>query len=171
MGKKIKHSAIIIACGLALLLVFSRLTSVGLAVDEEEAENAINQTERALGAAYTAVVEASNAGADISLLLTRLTEGGNYLSEAQTAFRQEDYEKAVSDSLECINAVSNVVEEATRLREEAKTAYNNRLLLTSAGSGVGLAIFIIAALLGWRYLKRKHTQKLLGMKPVLEETR
>ena len=171
MGNKNNRLVLLIACGLTLMLVFSWLTPTSLAVDAEEAKSAIDQAERDLGAAYTAVVEASNAGADINPQLTKLTEAGNYLSEAQAAFKEGAFEKAIQGSQDCRNTVSDVLDDAARLKEEAKTASSDRLILTSAASGVGLAVFIVAAFFGWRFLKRRYTQKLLGMKPVLEETR
>jgi len=160
----------------AVCLSVSMLLAVWLvpacfAVDAVEASGAIGQAERDLGSAYVVVAEAEGAGADVSVLLNKLGSAGDFLSEAYVAFRAGDYGNASLFAMECNHVVSGVAGDAARLKLDAERARSDRLLLTSAGSGVGLVLLLVLGFSGWRFLKRRYHKRVLDMKPHVEGTR
>ncbi len=161
----------LVACVLVLVLCVSWLAPVCFAVDAGETKSALDQAERDLSGAYKAVVEASNAGADVNSMLTKLTEAGEFFSEALAAFSEGEYGSAFQRSQECSSTVRGLVDDAMRSREEAVKANNEHVMLTATGSGVGFTFLVVGAFFGWRFLKRRYTKQLLGLKPVLEENR
>ena len=158
-----------IVCAFALTLVFAWLTPNCFAIGSEEANSALSQAERDLGSAYGAVLAASNAGADVDSLLTKLADAGNYLSEAHAAFKEGTNEIAFQLSLDCSNTLNELTEDATILKAGAEKANSENFILTAAGSGAGLAVLVTVAFFGWRFLSRRYAQKLLDMIPTVEE--
>src|SRR4030042_446432 len=62
---------------------------------ESEATLASNDADGAVALAYTATLKAKNAGANVSDLLTRLDEAGEFLAQAHMAYRSGDFDGAI----------------------------------------------------------------------------
>ena len=157
-------------CLAVFLLVAVLVVPVCFAVDSEEAINAISQAEMDLGSAYTSIVEAEGAGADVSVLLSKLNTAGVFLSEAYSEYRSADYENAGSLALECIHAVDGISDDAVRLKADSERARSDVLTLSAALSGVGLVLLLVFGFLGWRFLKRWYFRQVLKKKPQVEGT-
>ena len=168
MRKRNKQQQFIV-CAFAIALVFAWLTPNCFAISSEEANSALSQAQRDLGSAYDAVLAASNAGVDVNSLLIKLSEAGNYLSEAHAAFKEGTYEIALQLSLDCSNTLNELTEDATILKADAEKANSENFILTAAGSGAGLAVLVTVAFFGWRFLSRRYAQKLLDLTPTVEE--
>jgi hypothetical protein len=119
--------------------------------------------------AYEATATAEAAGANIEALLAKLELAGEYLSEAQVRFKVCDYESALMFAEDCSTLVEGLADQATRLSIDAKKAEDDGLFLTAAVSGIGLALFLLLAFLGWRVLKRRYLRQVLEMQPEVEE--
>lgn len=137
------------------------------AVDSAEAISVLNQAEDDLGSAFVAVSEAEVAGADVSALLSKLSNAGDTLSEGYAAFRIADYEGAFALANECGAAIKGIVSEAVQLKADAENAKMDRLVFAGVASGVGLLLLVVLGFLGWRLLKRWYYRRVLDMKPEL----
>ncbi|MCW4045322.1 MAG: hypothetical protein NWE94_07395 [Candidatus Bathyarchaeota archaeon] len=158
----------ILAC-LALIVVSAVwLIPAGSALSAEETSAAINQAENDLTSAYTAVVEAETAGADVSALLNPLQSAGAFLSQAYVAFKTADYERAHVLAAECARTLGGVAEDAATLKANAEKARFNKLLLSAVVSSVGLILFLFIGLLGWKFLKKRYINQALNLKPEAE---
>jgi hypothetical protein len=164
-GETSKHKTAIV---LLFLLAISQLIPIGLAVNSDEASEAIGQADRNLGSAYVAVVEAERAGANTSSLLTKLQLAENLLSEANIAFRIGDYNKSSSFAVECTQAINGVAEEGARLKLDAERDQVNNFILIAVLSVVGVVLVLILGLLGWQYIKRVYFKRILSTKPHVE---
>ena len=140
-------------------------------VDAVEATDAVGQAEVSLNLAFVAVAEAEVAGAEVVGLLERLEVAGDFLSEAHVAFRSGDYEAASLLAVECGNVVEGVVAEAGRLETVADLAKIDNLFLTMFWSGFGLVLLVIFGVVGWMILKNRYFERVLEMRPEVEEAR
>jgi len=135
------------------------------AVDAVEASSVINEAYSSLNSVFAVVVEAESAGADIGGLLVQLRDAGAFLSEANSAFREENYEVARSLAMECIRVVEGVAPEVVRLAEEAEIEKTDSLILAVVGSSIGLVLLLVLGTAGWSYLKKRFYGRFLEMKP------
>ena len=90
------------------------------ASSEDVATLEVIEAEDILGLAYEAVLEAEEAGANVSGLLGRLDLGGEYLAEAYVWVRLGDSENAGRFAGLCVEVVGDVRSEVFELRDEAK---------------------------------------------------
>ena len=135
---------------------------------ESEASIAINEAELDMNLTFATVAAAEDAGADIEVLIGRLTSAGDSLSEAHTAFRAGNYEAASSHAVECSNVLEGLDLEADRLIEKAEREKSDNLILTLAGSGIGVIILLVLAIMGWSVLRERYYSQVPNMKPEVE---
>jgi hypothetical protein len=165
---KCYKSAIVVFALSAILL--SGFLRVCLAVDQADAEKALDDAENALASAYLAVVEAENAGANVSDLNLKLQIAGKCLANASNAFRLGNFGEAYNYALNCTKIVEGLIYEAKALKEETLKSREERLFVSAACSSVGLSFLFVFSLFGWRPLKAFYVRRVLKMKPeVVEE--
>jgi hypothetical protein len=155
-------------CFVVFILVFSWFVHVCFAVDKAEAEKVLVEAENDLVSAYVVVGEADKAGANVSELLVRLRFAGTLLAQACNTNRTGDYDKAYSFAIDCSESVDGIADEALGLKLEAENACSGRLFMTGAVSTVALSVLFVLSLFGWRFLKKKYVERVLGMKPKVE---
>jgi hypothetical protein len=143
---------------------------VGFAVSSDEAGTALKRAEADLGSAFAAVAEAERAGANVTLLLTRLNVADGFLSEGYAAFRSGNYDSASSSAAACSGSIEGVLDDAGLLRSSAERAQNDRVLLTAVTTGVGLVMLFALGFLGWGFLKKWFSSRVLGLRPLVEES-
>lgn len=162
-------AAVVIVFLVVCFLVLALLVPVCFAVSVDEASVAIGQAERDLSSAYTNVSAAAGSGANVTVLLDKLTEAGSYLSEANVAYRVGNYESAFSYAESCSSAVQGVAGDATRLSLSAENSRSGTVLLDVVESGVGLALLLVFGLLGWRFLSKRYRRRVLDLRPVVRD--
>jgi len=150
------------------ILMFSLFAHVCFAVDKAAVDGALIDAENDLVSAYVAVGEAEKAGANVSELLVELRFAGTLLAGACNTNRTGDYDKAYSFAINCSESVNGIADEALGLKLEAEKAYSGRLFMTGAVSSVALSVLFVLSLFGWRFLKKKYVERVLGMKPKVE---
>ena len=151
------------------LLVIVWFVPICFAIGPTESNDALSRAESDLGSVYVSLAKAERAGANVTILLNKLSQAGNFLSEAYTMFRAGNYQNAVSLAESCSSTVEGVAEDAAKLRFSAERLNNDRLFLTVAGSGVGLIFLFVLGFFGWNFLKKWYAKRVLNSKPVVEE--
>ena len=131
----------------------------------------LQMAELRLNSAFAAVTKAQDAGADVGVLLEDLGVAGDFLAEAHLAFRSGDYDSASSLAASCETSVGGVVAEADRLGANAENAQTDSLILTGLFSGIGLTLLLVFGVIGWIILKKRFFDKVLEMKPEVEDTK
>jgi len=129
------------------------------------AASAIGQAEGVVASAYEAVLEAEQAGANVSGLLVRLNEAGELLARAQVAFRLGDFDEAVVSANLCSEIGEGVRSEADELRVKAYGGRVTGSWLTMTGSMVSVVAVVFGSFWGWRVFKRRYIRRVLRMKP------
>jgi hypothetical protein len=168
MKLKLKSCRRVAVCTAALVLFAVCLVPICHAVDAVEANAAIDEAEHALGSGYVVAAEAEDAGANVSMLLNKLGSASALLSAAHVAYRARDYENASALAIECNHAAEGIAGDALSLKADAEKTVSDRLLLTVAGSCVGLVLLGVFGFIGWRFLKRRYYSRVLDTKPVVE---
>jgi hypothetical protein len=150
------------------LLFLINCIPVCFAIDELTAMSAINQAEIKLNTSFIAVMEAEDAGGDITHLLADLHLAGDYLTDAYLAFRNKDYDDSYLFALDCVDTSEEIDIDANQIKLIAENTEREFLLLTVAVSGIGVILLIIFSIFIWRFLKIRYYKKVLEMKPETE---
>lgn len=151
------------------ILLLGCFANACFAISPSDAEEALRKAEENLASAYMYVAEAERAGANISELLARLVYAGGLLAEAKNSNSLGDYEKAYSLAINCSSALNNVASEASDLKLKAEEAYGERLMFTAGISSAGLSVLFVLSLFGWRFLRKRYVERVLKMKPIVED--
>jgi len=153
---------------LLIVLAFSAsifTTEILASNSENTATTSIERAENALASAYQAVLETEQVGANVSGLLAQLNEAGEFLVEAQVAFRLGDFDEAVISANNCSEIGESVKDEADELRVKAYGSRTMGFWLTTTGSLVGVIAVGFGSFWGWRVFKRRYYKRVLRMKP------
>jgi len=157
-----------VCLSLVILFVFC-FVPICLAANSSEAENALARAESDLGYAFAVVAEANGAGANITELLMKLDEAGVLLSEGYVANRAGDYDFAIFMATESSNVIEGVAGDAEYLKSFAERAQGESLLLTAVASIIGLILIVVLGLMGWNFLKKSYSKRVLNLRPLVEE--
>ena len=152
-------------CFVVFILVFSWFACACFAVEKADAEEALIDAENILSSVYVAVLEVEKSGGNVSGLLVKLDSGGNFLAEAQTCYRNGDFDGAVYYADFSVQSVERLLGEAEQLKALAMDEYKERSFQTVAASGVAVVVIVLGSVVGWRIFKRRYFEKVLKMKP------
>lgn len=153
---------------LLILSVFAvpLFVSGGLGVDGEDvAVSAVDRAEAEVASAYEAVLDAEEAGADVSGLLAELNVAGEYLAEAHVWFGLGDFDNATRLADLCYDGVVDVSGEAFDLRSEAHALRVTDSVVRMTGSMVGVVVVVFLGFVVWRVFKRRYSRRVLEMRP------
>jgi hypothetical protein len=147
-----KQSKLVLMSVVLLLMTFS-FSSVA-AITANLVNGPFVETEDALSSAYDAVVAAENAGANVTVLLIDLNQGGEYLSEAYYWYGSGKYETANNLASMCRNVAGTVKNEAATLMNSAQDSSNTKTIETLLTSIVGVVVVVALSFVVWRVFKR-----------------
>jgi len=157
----------------AFCIVIMTLAAASLpfcyAIDAFEANDAINEAESRVDSVFVAVSEADTAGAEVRDITAQLTIAANLLSDAHAKFRIGDYDAASSLALQCSTSVEPLISQAALLKATAEREKTDSLILTIIASSIGLILLLALGIAGWPIFGKRQREKLLRMKPEVEE--
>lgn len=149
---------------ITLLPCFFVLGSFG--VDGEDvAVSTIDSAEDVVVSAYRAVLEAEEAGADVSGFLERLNVAAERLALAQMCSRRGDFDRATDNASLCLEAAEGIVEDAGVLRDRAVLERGVRSWVMIGGSIAGVALAVFGSWFSWRVFKMWYYGRVLKLKP------
>lgn len=102
----------------------------------------LTNTEEISASAYEAILEAEQAGANVSSLLDRLNLGGENLAD-----------------------IEDLRSEALALRDEAKSLRETNFVVTVVGSVVSMVIVVVSCFFAWHVFRRRYLRRVLGSRP------
>jgi hypothetical protein len=137
-----------------------------LGVDGEDvAVSAVDRAEVAAASAYEAVLDAEEAGVDISGLLAELNVAGRYLAQAHVWLGLGDFDEATRFADLCYDVVVDVRNEAYGLKNEGHGLWVNDSVVRMTGSIVGVVVVVFVGFVVWRVFKRRYRRRVLGLRP------
>src|SRR4030042_530294 len=134
-------------------------------LSESEATLAANDADGTVASAYTATLKAEKAGANVSDLLTRLDEAGEFLAQAHMAYRSGDFDGAILAANLARSIGEEVQNAADSLEVLARGESQQRLFFTFTGSIASIVLIVLGSFWGWRVFKRRYYERVLKMKP------
>jgi hypothetical protein len=142
-----------VASSLCLFLLLS--LTVCVVTSENEATSKIIEAQNALNSAYEAVLEAEKAGANITSLLSNLTEAAELLSKAKLVLSTNE-SAAVDFALQSQAKLNGFLDEADALRVSAAQQRYWDFMVNVVGSTAGAVVVICGSFVVWTVLKRKY---------------
>lgn len=125
-------------------------------VSEAEAKSAIKAADNDVLVCYSAVADASKAGANVTALLITLNEAGGLLSKAKLAYNNSNFTSAFNFAVQSQDKLKGFVGEAEGLRESAMQANYEDFMFNVVGSGVGAVAVLVGGYIVWVILKRRE---------------
>jgi hypothetical protein len=125
----------------------------------------VAEAEEALASAYEAVLQADEAGANVSGLLDKLNVGSEYLVEAYVWVHLGDSENTSHFAGLCYDVALDVQSDAVEAIDEAKSSGMKESVVVMLGSVVGVILVVGLCFVGWRVFKRHYHKKVLGLRP------
>jgi hypothetical protein len=155
-------------CSYTLLLIIVLISSssissvtcnIRIICAQSDVEGAIKQAEADVLSAFVSVLDAQEAGANVTRLIIKLNESGTLLSEAEGLFKKSQFNEVID---RC--ALSMEISEAVQIEaEEVKasaSSYRDRFLSTTMMySLIGSILFLISMFVLWRRFKAYHLNK------------
>jgi hypothetical protein len=149
-----------------VLLVLSVFVPGALGVDGEDvAVSAVDRAEVAAASAYEAVLDAEEAGVDVSGLLAELNVAGRYLAQAHVWLGLGDFDEATRFADLCYDVVVDVRKEAYGLQNEDHGSWVTDSVVRMTGSIVGVVVVVFLGFVVWRVFKRRYRRRVLGLRP------
>ena len=128
---------------------------VVLGVSEEEASTVLAAAEVNVVVCYSAVAEADEVGANVTVLLTRLGEAGELLSLGELAFSEGDYDSALTYAGQSQEMLSDFVDEAHDLEELAFNEHYWNFTTDVLIFVVGTSVIVVGSIIVWLLLKKR----------------
>ena len=131
----------------------------------------LQEANRAVGQAFNAVLEAENAGGNVTELMLKLNTAGTILANAQNILNSGNSANITSNLENVLQMANQVNADALNLRNVSLVGSQNSLWLTLFFSVAGAIGLCISLLIVWQRFKRVFNKKLLSTKPeVVENT-
>jgi hypothetical protein len=142
------------------------LTNFQIANAQTAAEEiSIQNANTAINQAFTNVLEAENAGGNITQLLVRLNTAGQLLADAQNAYRAGNLTGVTSKANSAKQIADQVNTEALKLKDASLTLSRNNFWFTVTFSIGGAIVFGLVMLLIWQRFRRSYIRKMMSKKP------
>lgn len=142
------------------MLAFFALSASGyvFGFTEADARSAIVAAENRVVDCYTAVLDAEEAGANVTGLLRVLNEAGELLSWAKLTYSAGDFDSALDFAVRSQEKLNGIVAETDLLRKTAAQQRYWDFMFNVAGSFVGTGLVVCGGFVVWFLLKRKYDE-------------
>jgi CHASE3 domain sensor protein len=130
-----------------------------------QTESKLQAATTAVNQAFTSVLAAEKAGANVSGLLSQLNDANSLLAQAENANTSGDDNTAVNDANAALPIAQQVTRSAQTAKENALASSQNAFWSTIAITIVTAVVFVLALFLVWRWFKRRYIEGLSKAKP------
>ena len=148
-----------------LFLLLPISVSYTNAETSDEIAAALTRAEELSVSSFEAVLEAEQAGANVSGLLNRLNLAGETLAEAYFFYNSGVYENATYFVNLCCEILEDVMNEAIELNDETKSLMETNLVVTFVMSSVSVVIVVVLCYFTWMVFRRRYLRCLLRSRP------
>ena len=158
------YSKFLITSFFLFLLLSVYVPWVGASSESSVADD-LYDAEEVMALAYEAVLEAEKEGANVTVLLSKLNLGGEYLAEAYVWYRLGDFDNAGRFAGLCVDVVGDMKGEVVGLREEAHGWWVLDVLVRLTWSIFGVIGITVLGFVVWRVFRRRYEKGILMLKP------
>jgi CHASE3 domain sensor protein len=155
-----------------ILLAIIVLSMCLLSVNQSSAQ--IDQTTSKLQVAittvdqaFTAVLDAEKAGANVTDLLSQLSYVDSILARAENSYRTGDFNQAMIQADIVLPTAQQITLTAQSAKQTAKANTQNAFYTTVAFTVICSFVFVLVLFMVWRRFKRNYIKKLARAKPEL----
>jgi hypothetical protein len=148
------YSKVFVLSAFLLLLLPFPILLVN-AASEDVTNSALTEAEETFASAYEAVLEAEQAGANVTELLDHYNLAVERLAEARILLRLGDFDDTIN-FVDLANIGADVKTEAEQLKIDAQESSNSNLLNVLTFSTLGVTFVICATFVCWRVFKRRY---------------
>lgn len=141
------------------------LCSVTHATADATAPGDLANAENAVGQAFSTVLAAEQAGANVTELLVRLNDAATFLSQAGMDYRNGDPNTAVQNADNASSIASEVNAAAVDAKETASVTGQDALWNVITFSVVGAIVLSLTLFLIWRRYKQNYVKNMYDAKP------
>jgi hypothetical protein len=138
-------------------LLYSTLFIGTVSASQGSAQTAIASAKQAIVNAYTSVLQAESADANVNSLIDTLDDAANLLSKAELAYAARDYDSAYSYASQSQSKVAGVALRADELKQDALSGASQNLLFTSLSLAVSVAV-LFAGIGAWAFLSKREAR-------------
>lgn len=160
-----KNSASSVIVLLVLLVFLMSISSFNHVVAQTDQTMTLQTANSAFEEAFNTVLDAEQAGANVTALLGRLNVAADLLAQVEMAYRHGDPTTVADNADIALTIVLEVKTNAYTAKEAALVAYQNNFLSIGVLSVVDSVLFVFLLFLVWRLLKQRHIKDLLRSKP------
>ena len=163
---KNKKTTVIAAFALLFVTIIACF-SVPLTVNAQtnQANSKLQAANAAVNQAFTFVLAAEKAGANVNGLLNQLNNANRLLAQAENANRTGDTSMAANDANAVLSITRQVTTSAQNAKENALTSAQNAFWSTVTITIMVAVVFVLALFFVWRLVKRNYIQNLSKAKP------
>jgi hypothetical protein len=154
---------------LFLLIVLGSHVSWVVGADSLSSQDQVQVAEQALGSAYLSVLNAENAGANVSSLINQLNEAAVQIDQARLMLDENDSQGAIDAAQSSFTITRSVALEAWSLKDSTLANHESSFTISLVESSIGIAVFSFIMVFGWRRFRARYVRKILNMKPVVVE--
>jgi CHASE3 domain sensor protein len=128
-------------------------------------ESKLQEANVAIEQAFSAVLDAEQAGANISDLLSQLNIAAGILAQAENSYRTGDSNIAAAQANSVLPIAQEVTTHAQDAKQTALVSNKNAFWSTIAFTVIGAFFFVLVLFLVWRRFKRSYTNSISQVKP------
>lgn len=129
-----------------------------------EVQSKLDAARASINQAFTSVMEAEAAGANINNLISQMNDALGLLAQAENAFRQNDFDATAIKADGALLLASQINTAAQNARESASSSRQSSFWLSIVFSIIGIVIFLVVLFQIWRWFKQRYTRNLLNLK-------
>jgi len=131
----------------------------------DDVSSKLQAANAAVDQAFSSVLAAEKAGANVTSLLVQLNEAAGILAQAENTYRTGDSNTAASQADSVLPIAQQVTTAAQDAKQTATVSGQNAFWSTIAFSVIGASVFVLALFMVWRQFRRRYVKNLSEAKP------
>jgi len=119
----------------------------------------------AVNQAFSAVLDAEKAGANVTSLQAQLNNVAGNLAQAENSYLSGNYSAAATQADKVLPIAQQVTIHAQEAKQAATVSRQDVFWSTIAFTVIGSIVFVLVLFLVWRWFKRRYINNLSESKP------
>jgi len=156
----IKKTDAILAFALLFLIVGVFFVSDLVSAQTDKVDSELQAANDSVNHAFTAVLDAEKAGANVTSLLNQLNGATGLLSEAENAYRSGDSNTALNDATTVVLVAQQVMATAQSTKNGASALAQSAFWSTSVLTVLWAIMLIVVLFLVWRWFRQRYIRNL-----------